>query len=223
MGTQPNESTAFWQRLRNGPWPEPVLLRLEEALHALTSALTRMDGVTGLVLFGSYPRGEHRRRSDVDLLVLLDADHPLESSEIGQRVLRTIGELESKYRLPMHLAPMLASTQSPEQLGPDLLRDLWRDGVVLYGEAATLATLQPDALAPWMLFRFSAARAKPGQRVALSRRLHGTGRRPALVQPPGIILGQGVVLVPAAQEQRVRDALDIAGATYDVIPVWRST
>jgi predicted nucleotidyltransferase len=198
-----------------------VLLRLEEALRALTTALTRVDGVVGLMLFGSFARGEYGRRSDVDLLVLIDDDEAAESSETGQRILRAVSQHESDWRLPMHLAPLLASARHPEQLGSDLLHDLWRDGVIIYGEAAALAALRPDALAPWMLYRFSVAGAKPGQRVGLSRRLHGTRQRPGIVQPPGIVLARGAVLVPATQQQRVREALEIAGATYDAIPVWR--
>jgi hypothetical protein len=200
-----------------------VLLRLEDALRALTTTLTDLDGVVGLMVFGSFARGDYGRRSDVDLLVLLAQGDAAESSEVGQRVLRAVSVQESEWGLPMHLSPLLASAQHPEQLGSDLLHHLWRDGVVLYGEAAALTALQPDAVAPWTAIRFSAARATPGQRVGLSRRLRGTKRRPGIVQPPGILLGRGAVLVPAAQESRVREALDIAGAIYDAIPVWRPT
>jgi predicted nucleotidyltransferase len=200
-----------------------VLLRLEEALRALTGALTRFDGVVGVVVFGSFARAEYGRRSDVDLLLLLAHDDASESSEIGRRLLRTVSEHESAWRLPMHLAPMLASARHPEELGTDLLHDLWGDGVVLYAEAAALAALQPDAMTPWTVFRFSLGKATASQRAGLSRRLRGTRQRPGIVRPPGVVLGRGALLVPPALESRVRDALDIAGATYDAIPVWRPT
>jgi predicted nucleotidyltransferase len=200
-----------------------VLVRLEEALRSLTNALIRFDGVVGVMVFGSFAQGEYGRRSDVDLLVLLAHEDAPASSEAGRRVLRTINQHESEWRLPMHLAPMLASADHPEQLGAELLHDLWRDGVVLYGEAAVLAALQPDALGPWTVFRFSVARSTASQRTGLSRRLRGTRQHPGVVRPPGLILGRGALLVPPAQERRVRDALDIAGAVYDAIPVWRPT
>lgn len=212
---------SFWARLRNGPWPDPVLTRLESALRELTDAVIRIDVVAALVLFGSFARGEYGRKSDVDLLVLLDQDDAAESSPVSQQILRLIGELESQWRLPMRLAPMISSARRPDDLGADLMHDLWHDGVVLYGQAHALAALQPDTLVPWTLFRFSASKAAPSERVHLSRRLHGSRERPGLVRPPALVLGRGALLVPADQHRPVLEALEVAGATYDIIPVWR--
>ena len=36
-----------------------------------------------------------------------------------------------------------------------------------------------------------------------------------------MVLGRGVLLVPAAQQTALRQALDEAGVSYDVIPLWR--
>jgi hypothetical protein len=38
---------------------------------------------------------------------------------------------------------------------------------------------------------------------------------------PGLDLARGAAFVPADQARAVRDALDDAGASYDIIPVWR--
>ena len=78
-----------------------------------------------------------------------------------------------------------------------------------------------QGLTPWTLVRFSAARARPAERVRLSRRLHGAPGRAGLLRPPSLALGPGVILVPAGQQRAVRAALDDAGASYDLIAVWR--
>jgi predicted nucleotidyltransferase len=198
-----------------------VVVRLEDALQGLVRGLSRIQTVVGVVLFGSFARGDYGRNSDLDLLVLLDDEAAAESGEAEQAVLKLVGELESEWALPMHLSPMFATIRHPEQLGQDLLHDIWRDGVVLYGEADALARLQPEGMAPWVLFRFSTTRMRPASRATLSRRLRGAHGRSGLVEPPGMIMGRGAVLVPGGQHRRIRDALDVAGATYDVIPVWR--
>lgn len=198
--------------------------RLTEALEVLEHRLRARDDVVGAIVFGSYARGEFGRASDVDLLVLLGGEASAEQDDAGRAIPRLVGEIETELRLPMHLAPLLASVGHVghmEDLGPDLLHDLWRDGVVLYAEAAALALLQPRGLSPWTLFRFSAAKAAPNERVRLSRRLHGLSGRPGLIRPPALRLGRGALLVPASLEQAVRAALDEAGAVYDPIPVWR--
>ena len=181
----------------------------------------RSEAVAGVVLFGSYARGEYGRKSDVDLLVLLDVAGAPEASAPGQAMLHSIGGLESTWQLPMHLSPLLASTQRPHELGPDLLHALGRDGIILYAQAGAVALLQPGGLAPWTVVRFSLARLAPSRRAVVSRRLRGGAGRRGIVQPPGLFLGPGSVLILAQQEQQVTDVLDEAGATYEVVPVWR--
>jgi predicted nucleotidyltransferase len=217
------ESTSFSRRLKSGPWPKPVAARLERALGQLTAGVREVDGVVGLILFGSYARAEFGRMSDVDLLVLVAGNAPVEASEPGRRALQLVGRVEADYQLPMHLAPVLVRTGDVQGLGNELLTDIWRDGIVLYGVASHLAALRPSGLAPWALYRFSMAKAPASDRIRLSRRLHGFGKATALVKPPAVTLGRGVLLVPASLSLRVRAAFDEAGATYDAIEVWRST
>lgn len=219
--TRSRQSTSFWRNLRRGPWPEPVIERLVEALDRLVQRLRTREDVVGVVVFGSYARGEFGRSSDVDLLILFEGAEHAELSAAERAVLRVIGEVEAECRLPMHLAPLLANVDRPSDLGPDLIHAIWTDGVILYGSASALARLRPPGLTPWTAVRFSVARARPAERVKLSRRLHGLAGRPGIVRPPGITLGPGALLVPGEQQSAVRDALDEAGATYDLIPVWR--
>lgn len=213
-------STSFWRGLKRGPWPPEVVERLVHALDALVHRLRGDAEVVGVVLFGSYARGEFGRKSDVDLLILFEGEEPPERAEIGRAALRTCGEIETEYRLPMHLAPLLASVDRASDLGPDLLHAIWTDGLILYADASALARLQPPGLAPWVAIRFTTVRLSPSERVRLSRLLHGFGSRPGLVQPPGLVLGKGALLVPGAQQKGLRDALDTVGASYDLFPLW---
>lgn len=139
----------------------------------------------------------------------------------AQEVEDVVSTVESEARLPVHLAPLVAEAAEPAELGPALLHELWTDGVVLYGEAAALAMLQPGGLAPWSVVRFSLQGTLPKERVRLARRLHGTPGKPGIIRPPGLNLARGAALVPAEQARAVQAALDEAGATYDILPVWR--
>ncbi|MBI4491688.1 MAG: nucleotidyltransferase domain-containing protein [Chloroflexi bacterium] len=82
-------STRFWRNLRRGPWPEPTVRRLVAALDDLTRQLRVVEGVVGLLLFGSYARGDFGRKSDMDLLVLVVDQPPVAQTslrQIGRRV-----------------------------------------------------------------------------------------------------------------------------------------
>ena len=221
MAAQRIASTSFWHKLRSGPWGKPVVDRIESALDDLVRRLRVDDGVVAIIVFGSYARGDFGRKSDLDLLILLRTRSEAERSQAEQRVIRAVVEAESDARIPVHLAPLVADAGRPDALGPSLLHELWTDGVVLYAEASALATLQPGGLAPWDVVRFSLQGTLPRERVRLARRLHGTAGRPGIIHLPGINLARGAALVPADQARAVRDALDDAGATYDIVPVWR--
>ncbi|MGQ9677536.1 MAG: nucleotidyltransferase family protein [Chloroflexota bacterium] len=221
MGLQRNGSTSFWQSLSRGPWPKRVVQRLQRALRQIEDQLGVRDEVAGIIVFGSYARGEFGKTSDVDLLILFEGYERPETTAEGSVALRTVGEMEAAERLPMHIAPLLASVDRPQDLGPDLLHSIWADGVVLYARAGALARLQPKGLAPYTLVRFSLKGAKSTDKVRLSRRLHGTKGKGGILGPQAMTLGRGALLIPATRETVVREALDEAGATYDMIPVWR--
>ena len=174
-----------------------------------------------LALFGSYARGDYGRKSDVDLLVLVGPMRDRSFDDLGHKVAQVVIDVEVSFHLPMHLAPLVAEVASPQRLGPDLLHAIWSDGIVLFAEAAALAALQPNGLAPWVVVRFSSANVPASQAVRLSRRLHGRDGKAGILVPPAIELGRGALLAPARQAQALREALDEAGATFDVVSVWR--
>lgn len=221
MVTRLTQSTSFWRKLKRGPWDRPVTNRIEAALDDLVRRLRSDDAVVAIVVFGSYARGDFGRKSDLDLLILLRSLPDFERGVAEERVVSAVVETESTTHLPVHLAPLVADAKSPQALGPTLLHEIWTDGVVLYGAMSALASLQPTGLSPWSVVRFSLLGVAPNERVRLARRLHGTARREAIIRLPGINLARGAALVPADQARAVRDALDDAGAIYDIILVWR--
>ena len=214
-------STTFWQKLKNGLWAKPVAERIESALDYVVARLRQDDAVAGVLVFGSYARGDFGRTSDLDLLILLHPVFGNERLEVEQRIISTIVDAESSMRLSVHLAPLIVIASNPEELGSSLLHEIWSDSVILYADAASLATLQPRGLAPWNVIRFSLGGAMPRDRVRLARRLHGTAGQAGAIRLPGLDLARGAAFVPADQARTVRDALDEAGASYDWIPVWR--
>jgi predicted nucleotidyltransferase len=217
-------STRSWPRWTPGLWPEATLARLATALDDLVQQLRREPAVACVVLFGSYARGDYGRSSDVDLLILIGEHGDPTLSLVGRDISQAISRLEVTHRLPMHLAPLMASAAHPaQQLGADLLHALWRDGIVLYAQAGALGRLLPsDGLSAWSLVRFHVASASAAERVQLSRRLHGRHPgQPGLVRPPSLVLGPGVLLLAAEQTAAVTHALDAVGAMYDLLPVWR--
>ena len=87
-----------------------------------------------IILFGSYARGNPRRESDVDLLVVMDT--PLkevqQAIQICQQIQYRFG-LDLIVHTPKHLAQRL-------KMGDWFLRDALKEGKIVY-EAATQTKL----------------------------------------------------------------------------------
>ena len=96
-------------------------------IQALADKIARQFRPDKIILFGSHARGDSRRDSDVDLMVIIDSDeHPS----------RTAAEIT--YRVHPRCYPLDLIVRSPEtirlrlQMNDWFLRDVMREGRVLY-------------------------------------------------------------------------------------------
>ncbi|MBI3970567.1 MAG: nucleotidyltransferase domain-containing protein [Chloroflexi bacterium] len=216
----------FFAYLRHGPWGNIVGKRLIEALQDLVIRISSLPLVVGIVVFGSYARGEAGASSDLDLLVLFDTEESPEQVPEGRSVLATCGEVEATHRLPVHLAPVLATVRRPEALGESLKRAMLYDGTVLYGSIGHLAALlAPPELTPAVVVAYRLGHGAAREKVRLHRHLLGyttsSGRQvPGIIQPPGRRLGPGVLLIPASDRSAVVRTLQEAGAVFSEQQAW---
>jgi len=95
------------------------------------------EGFAGLLLFGSYARGEARRDSDVDILVVLRG---LRGMKVRSRIYRVLAR---HVGLPLTLIDVNLNDLTREDLvvTPLLLNALY-DGVIMYDETGVLAELK---------------------------------------------------------------------------------
>jgi len=200
-------------QLRGGPWPErfwidwrapqrigpwadaPGFGRWCHALWLLCPATT--DGGATSICWCSWIRRPRRnRRGGTDRP---QADQPARNPMAPADATRTVVRHDS----------------APEQLGQTCCTT---SGAMASSSTARRTPRAAPARGDGALGARSIlnVRHEGRPRASLSRRLHGAGGRPGLVQPPGMIMA-GRHPRPAAAPAR-REALDVAGATYDVIP-----
>lgn len=130
--------------------PDDPFLRIpqpgfRQPVRAATERLeAELDGVVGIVLYGSVARGEADRRSDVDLWVAVRADR----AENQRRASRVEDQLESRRfdgeRYDFHVT--VESVESIPAFTRDV-SDILRDGIVVSRTAdfETLRTLLAEA------------------------------------------------------------------------------
>jgi len=115
--------------------PDPILSIPQSEFHQPVQAFLQrlqdeLDGLVGVVLFGSVARGEADRASDIDLLVIVDEDRTA-----ARRTVQTVvSDLEdqrfegNRYTFQ----PLVESTDSVQRIG-DQLRPQFDDGITLVG------------------------------------------------------------------------------------------
>lgn len=169
----------------------------------ITKFLNRVKGwapptLSSVVLFGSLVRGEFGPRSDIDVLMVFDEPEP-------GRHLTAVTKLITALKPHREIRPVLTNLKD---IGADLLREVMREGVVLYGKLV----VGPDSLAlkPYSVISYDLSAAGPTTRQRVARRVYGyssrkrVGKRFREYRYPGLVdrkdcfvLGKGVIALPA--------------------------
>ncbi len=213
------------------------LVRIPEELYpALIRFVARADRIPDLkvaILFGSAVTGEFRRKSDIDVLLLFEADHDPEMGPEAQAALALSSEIARECDLPYSFSFVMENLQSGA-LVPDFLWEVAREGIVLWADPAlVLLPASHPRLEPALLVTYSTRGLSGQARTALHRGLYGyravkrvaekvyVNQRPGLIHEAGWRTGPGVLLVPARVADPLVSLLEQHKATYQMVKVWR--
>lgn len=92
----------------------------EQNFYPKLAALAKQYGAQKLVLYGSRARGDHHARSDVDLAIYGMPEQNHGRFSLDAEELPTLLKLDVVHVLP--------------GMNPDFLRNIEKDGVILYAE-----------------------------------------------------------------------------------------
>src|SRR5437763_6667844 len=115
-----------------------------------------------VILFGSRARGEAGRDSDIDLLVVVDDDTPLQAFSA-----KSVYQARSAYHGAADVFPIRAETFERERATPNTLAaEADADGIVVYGSPKGPCMKAPDPRARWEAVDDWLAVAQEDRRVA---------------------------------------------------------
>ena len=204
----------------------PALARFVAGAHCIPN-------LKAAVLFGSAVTGEFRRKSDVDVLLLFDADHDPEMGPEAQATSALSAEIAVECDLA-HPFSFVMENLRRSDLDPDFLWEAVREGIVIWADPAlVLLPASHPRLEPALLVTYSTRGMSGRGKGALHRALYGyrvekkagekvyVSEKPGLIDEVGRRLGPGVVLVPARAADQLVGLLERHGATYQVTKVWR--
>jgi len=188
--------------------------KVYEEIEYITDKMKRVNGVIGVILFGSYSRGDFEEGSDIDLLAIFRNKKTLESH------LRDVYEITSESSLFIQAIGLTLK----ELIGSPLLQSVLREGKIYYADGNVKKILTPMHK-PYALVTYSAANLSPKERVAFAQKLEGRGRGKyrydGLIQKlDGFKVGRGVLMIPLENLKNLTDHLEDEEANYVVRYIW---
>ncbi len=154
--------------------------RDQKLLEDFVARLRSIPEVTAVVLFGSFARKDIDRRSDVDLLVVVDREDP---GSLRPELARLISAMKPH----REIAPVLTNLQDLE---PSFLKNVFEDGIVLHGKL--VLTPAHLALRPRVMIAYDLSGLTRTRKVHVSRLIHGyesrkvVGGKPRTYRYPGL-------------------------------------
>ena len=191
--------------------------QLGSSLSDVVNAIKTVDGVIGVILFGSVARGEADEGSDIDLFVLfVDEDNMRRN------------EWEVTRRVPPEVfaQTICACPSTLEKVNPVFLQSVFEDGLILYAQYPLVFKSRLMNATAFLIVRYSLEGLPQKVKQKLSYRLFGSevgGRRyPGLVeQGGGRHLGRGCFLIPKEKAEDVLNTLSECGVNYEIIETYK--
>lgn len=202
---------------------------IELIVFELSRKLRKIPTLESVVLFGSAARGEMHKKSDVDILLIFNADHDPEIGDEGSLVHKISGELEKEYYMDNPFSFVFMNKM--DELDSEFLWEVAKDGVVLYTLPGSILGkeeyLQPSA---FISYTFSNLAAK--DKMFVKRQLYGykvksvhdgkeyVNEGKGIVQEYGKKMGRATFLIDASHVDEVLELFQEKKVQYKISKIW---
>ena len=203
---------------------------ISQAIMEFALGCKEIPNLRTAVLFGSAAVGTLTKKSDIDVLLQFDIDTNPEVGAEAEAVHRMAGAISSKWSLSQPFSFVMYARD--ETIDPSLLREVLRDGIVLFSRAQDVLSAPRERLHPHMLVSYTLKGMRPKDKMGLQRGLYGytvvrnvrgkryTNSGPGLVGSSGRRIGPTSFLIPNDPAEAVRGLLRERKCTFKEIPVW---
>jgi len=185
-----------------------------EKIEHFVKEIKKIDGAIGIILFGSFSRGDYDEGSDIDLLVVFKDKKELNKG------LKEIYKTTAKTDLFFQVIGLTLD----ELKGSSILESVLRDGKIYYANEDVKKLLTPTHK-PYALVTYSTVNLSPKERVIFTQKLEGRHkgkyRYDGLIQElGGYKVGRGVVMVPLEKLKTLTEHLDKKEINYVIRYLW---
>jgi predicted nucleotidyltransferase len=168
-----------------------VSLKVDRALdlNKIINAISKFEGIIGVLLFGSFARGDYDEYSDYDLLVIFK--DKISMWRCWDDLFQSIGSL----KMNLHIIP--EALEELKNANPVFLEELSKYGKVIFARQPLEVSLKPLKLKPFCVISYNMAGLSYKDKMRVSYFLYKKRKGGAVINAGGIRLSEGCLLVPS--------------------------
>jgi predicted nucleotidyltransferase len=168
-------------------------------LNEIVNIASKIQGVTGILLFGSLARGDYDEYSDYDLLVLFENKALMWQS--WDELFQAVGNL----KLNLHVIP--ETLEELKSANSTFLNELSKHGKVLFARIPLEVSLQPVKLKPFYLISYDMSGLNYRDKMKVTYFLYRKNGVGAIAKMKGIKLSDSCVLIPTNTADEITSTL----------------
>jgi len=189
-------------------------LEVYDKIQKAMDKIKAIEGVIGVVLFGSYSRGDYDEGSDVDVLVVFN------STDAREKGLRKVYRVTADIDLFFQVIGLTIE----ELRRSFLLETAMREGKIYFASEEVKEMLTTKRR-PYALITYHIANLTPKERVLFTQKLEGRGRgkykyEGLIHKVYGYKVGRGVVMIPVENLKAITQYLEKEHIDYVIRYVW---
>jgi predicted nucleotidyltransferase len=205
----------------------------EEIVPAVMEFGRRASDIPNLkaaVLFGSAATGTLTKKSDIDILLVFDTGSNPETGPEAAAAHSLGGDISTRLGLAYSFSFVMYGRN--DAVEPALLREVLRDGIVLFARAGDVLGTRKEGLVPHLLVSYTLKGMRPREKMALQRGLFGystvrnlggkryRNSRPGLVGEHGKRIGPTAFILRFEKAEQMRGLFRENRCKYAETPMW---
>lgn len=192
---------------------------MKQTLKKITRALSSIDDVRAIMLYGSHARKEATTRSDIDLLIL--TTKPATTQQIQETIIKLENETGATIQPTIRTVKQLPKTDT------GLLQNIFQEGRILYlKEPAEIPAATILQQKPYLIYTFQITNLDQKQKAKFNTELYG--RTKGKYQYTGLLqeiggqkLSAGCITIPVNQKQQMEKYFQKNKIKYQQTKIWK--
>lgn len=183
----------------------------KNVLHKLVNTLSKFDYVIGIILYGSFARGDFGAKSDIDIFIIITED----------KYSNEIDDILASLKTKRPFQPVVRSLNRLEKTNGTLLQNMFREGKIIYwNNLVDLDSSHLLKLSPNIIYTFSLAKLKQKTKSRFDYILYGKKVTGLIKGINGRVLSKSCVMIPYKYKKNIEKLFNRFNVVYSMINIW---